>query len=167
MDPLLYLLLCRVCSRPLQAPTTLHCGHSLCSRHNRCPCDEQVPDEPKLDVVLNKVIGLASNTAALLTDTANDDDDLVAHLQNQSSILARFEKDLLVELTCEICFILLYEPLTTPCQHTFCAKCLHRSLDHSPACPLCRTQLPGFSYFQDHPTNEVILSLRMLSLISF
>ena len=30
---------------------------------------------------------------------------------------ARLEKELLTELTCEICFMLLYQPVTTPCQH--------------------------------------------------
>ena len=30
---------------------------------------------------------------------------------------ARFQKDLMAELTCEICFMLLYQPVTTPCQH--------------------------------------------------
>jgi hypothetical protein len=29
----------------------------------------------------------------------------------------KFEKDLMTELTCEICFMLLYQPVTTPCQH--------------------------------------------------
>ncbi|EKM80035.1 hypothetical protein AGABI1DRAFT_127711 [Agaricus bisporus var. burnettii JB137-S8] len=79
--------------------------------------------------------------------------------RSKDAVLARFQKDLLVELTCEICFVLLYQPITTPCQHTFCAKCLHRSLDHSPACPLCRQDLPGFAYFQDHPTNKTLLSI--------
>ncbi|KAF9221984.1 LON-domain-containing protein [Gyrodon lividus] len=70
-----------------------------------------------------------------------------------------FEKALTTELTCEICFTLLYQPATTPCQHTFCSKCLQRSLDHSMLCPLCREDLPGFVYFQDHPHNKIILSL--------
>lgn len=30
---------------------------------------------------------------------------------------SRFEKELLTELTCEICFMLLYQPVSTPCQH--------------------------------------------------
>jgi hypothetical protein len=30
---------------------------------------------------------------------------------------ARFEKELFSELTCEICFLLFYQPVTTPCQH--------------------------------------------------
>ena len=29
----------------------------------------------------------------------------------------RFQKDLVESLTCEICFMLLYQPVTTPCQH--------------------------------------------------
>ncbi|EKM59081.1 uncharacterized protein PHACADRAFT_87866 [Phanerochaete carnosa HHB-10118-sp] len=70
-----------------------------------------------------------------------------------------FEKELLAELTCEICFALLWQPVTTPCQHTFCARCLHRTMDHSSACPICRQTLPGYAYFQDHPCNKVVLSL--------
>ncbi|TDL26911.1 LON-domain-containing protein [Rickenella mellea] len=75
------------------------------------------------------------------------------------NIEERFHKELLEHLTCEICFMLLYQPITTPCQHTFCAKCLQRSLDHQTKCPLCRQDLPAFNYFQDHPYNKVLLSI--------
>ncbi|KAL4081880.1 PUA-like domain-containing protein [Scleroderma yunnanense] len=47
--------------------------------------------------------------------------------------------------------MLFYQPTTTPCQH--------RSLDHSMLCPLCREDLPGFAYFQEHPQNKILLSL--------
>ncbi|KAI9448212.1 LON-domain-containing protein [Lactarius indigo] len=70
-----------------------------------------------------------------------------------------FEKELLAELSCEICFMLLYQPITSPCQHTFCSRCLYRSLDHGRQCPLCRQPLPGVMYFQDHPFNKTILSI--------
>ncbi|TFL05995.1 PUA-like domain-containing protein [Pterulicium gracile] len=50
----------------------------------------------------------------------------------------------------------MYKPVTTPCQHTFCADCLQRSIDHSTICPLCRQALPGYAYFQLHPCNKVI-----------
>ncbi|EMD40696.1 hypothetical protein CERSUDRAFT_111271 [Gelatoporia subvermispora B] len=50
-------------------------------------------------------------------------------------------------------------PLTTPCQHTFCTRCLQRSLDHSSACPLCRTTLPEYAYFLEHPCNKVVRTL--------
>ncbi|KAI9512173.1 PUA-like domain-containing protein [Russula earlei] len=71
----------------------------------------------------------------------------------------QFEKELLAELACEICLNLLYHPVTSPCQHTFCSRCLHRSLDHGRQCPICRHELPGVSYFQDHPFNKKILSI--------
>lgn len=73
--------------------------------------------------------------------------------------LAEFDKNLITELTCEICFMLFYQPVTTPCQHSFCSKCLQRSLDHSMLCPICRVELPGFAYFHEHPHNKVILAL--------
>ena len=42
---------------------------------------------------------------------------------------------------------------------TFCAKCLFRSLDHNPSCPLCRQALPRFTLLQDQPCNKVIWAI--------
>ncbi|KAF8076410.1 LON-domain-containing protein [Lyophyllum atratum] len=282
-DSLLPLLRCPLCHHRVSTPTTLHCGHTICTTHlltnplscpiPRCapvdhtspnipsssnvafypaPTDDPAPSSPPLplssrvDVTLSKVISLIDRTQQELhrgedlppplnfsddsdpsdseapqqvssssaiaprsrlrsrsTDSTtrprkrrrrqappkedeeeDGDGDLLTHLHTESArqrstrhdqpllppdppsananlelILARFEKDLLSELTCEICFTLFFEPITTPCQHTFCSRCLHRSLDHSATCPLCRQDLPGFLYFQDHPPNKVILSL--------
>ncbi|KAF8246262.1 hypothetical protein K440DRAFT_655234 [Wilcoxina mikolae CBS 423.85] len=49
------------------------------------------------------------------------------------------------EMECQVCYGLLFDPLTTHCGHTFCRKCLQRVLDHSQLCPSCRQrlQLPG------------------------
>jgi Lon protease-like protein len=66
---------------------------------------------------------------------------------------------LLDVLECQLCYMLLYQPLTTPCGHTFCRQCFARSLDHSSSCPLCRADMPSFSFFQSHPSNEIILKL--------
>ncbi|KIO30188.1 hypothetical protein M407DRAFT_224917 [Tulasnella calospora MUT 4182] len=74
-------------------------------------------------------------------------------------VVAKFFKSLQAEVQCEICFSLLYKPVTTPCQHTFCSKCLSRTLDHSILCPLCRQDLPGFAYFYEHAVNKVVESL--------
>lgn len=68
-------------------------------------------------------------------------------------------KELLGILECDVCACLLHEPVTTPCQHTFCGKCLARSLDHSSKCPLCRQDLPPFAFFHGHATNQVIQSI--------
>ncbi|KAM5146042.1 LON peptidase N-terminal domain and RING finger protein 3 [Mantella aurantiaca] len=45
------------------------------------------------------------------------------------------------DLECSLCMRLLYEPVTTPCGHTYCLKCLERCLDHNPKCPLCKEDL--------------------------
>lgn len=43
------------------------------------------------------------------------------------------------EVDCPICSRMLFDPVTTPCGHTFCASCFRRSMDHACRCPLCRT----------------------------
>ncbi|XP_054647321.1 LON peptidase N-terminal domain and RING finger protein 3-like [Dunckerocampus dactyliophorus] len=55
-------------------------------------------------------------------------------------------KDLLdpTDLECSLCMRLLYEPVTTPCGHTFCLQCLKRCLDHNPKCPLCKEELSEY-----------------------
>lgn len=45
------------------------------------------------------------------------------------------------EMDCQICYTLFYDPITTSCGHTFCRSCLHRILDHSLYCPICRRKL--------------------------
>lgn len=43
------------------------------------------------------------------------------------------------DVECILCMKLLFEPVTTPCGHTFCRGCFARSADHSNKCPMCRT----------------------------
>lgn len=69
------------------------------------------------------------------------------------------DKELLTELSCEICFAIYYQPVTTPCQHTFCGRCLQRSLDHKSHCPVCRADLPDFVFLHDIPQNKVVLAI--------
>lgn len=73
------------------------------------------------------------------SDGSEDDSDLLAHLQTMSGLQSdvprdrpllstdlsqsadtrrsRCRKELLSNLTCEICLTMLYQPMTTPCQH--------------------------------------------------
>lgn len=44
-------------------------------------------------------------------------------------------------LTCAICYKLFYQPVTTPCGHTFCKRCLRNAAVVSQACPYCRRTL--------------------------
>ncbi|KAJ3588517.1 hypothetical protein NHX12_012109 [Muraenolepis orangiensis] len=48
------------------------------------------------------------------------------------------------DLECSLCMRLFYEPVATPCGHTFCLKCLERCLDHNPQCPLCKQELSQY-----------------------
>lgn len=45
------------------------------------------------------------------------------------------------DFECPLCQILIWEPVTTSCGHTFCKTCIIRALDHSNKCPMCRTIL--------------------------
>ncbi|XP_047966091.1 LON peptidase N-terminal domain and RING finger protein 1 isoform X3 [Salvia hispanica] len=42
---------------------------------------------------------------------------------------------------CTLCLKLLFEPITTPCGHSFCRSCLFQTMDRGNRCPLCRTIL--------------------------
>ncbi|KAJ8349926.1 hypothetical protein SKAU_G00250560 [Synaphobranchus kaupii] len=48
------------------------------------------------------------------------------------------------DMECPLCMRLFYEPVATPCGHTFCLKCLERCLDHNPTCPLCKESLSQY-----------------------
>ena len=45
------------------------------------------------------------------------------------------------ELDCQVCYSIILDPLTIPCGHTFCRKCVARILDHSNLCPVCRRKI--------------------------
>ncbi|KAF7695719.1 hypothetical protein HF521_007442 [Silurus meridionalis] len=62
---------------------------------------------------------------------------------NEEKVLLRVPGDLLdpSDFECSLCMRLFYDPVTTPCGHSFCKNCLLRSLDHSPQCPLCKESL--------------------------
>ncbi|XP_056280738.1 LON peptidase N-terminal domain and RING finger protein 2-like [Pseudoliparis swirei] len=47
-------------------------------------------------------------------------------------------------MECSLCMRLFYEPVATPCGHTFCLKCLERCLDHNSNCPLCKENLSEY-----------------------
>ena len=53
------------------------------------------------------------------------------------------EGDLDPAFECTVCTDLFLDPVTAPCGHSFCRRCLARSLDHKPECPLCRAQVFG------------------------
>lgn len=49
-----------------------------------------------------------------------------------------------VDVECSLCYRILYNPVTTPCGHSYCSSCLDRSLDHQDKCPLCKSSLDEY-----------------------
>ncbi|KAJ8269708.1 hypothetical protein COCON_G00123150 [Conger conger] len=60
------------------------------------------------------------------------------------------------DLECPLCMRLFYEPVTTPCGHTFCRSCLERCLDHMTQCPLCKDSLKEYLATRHYSVTEVL-----------
>ncbi|XXH04408.1 hypothetical protein Hte_010822 [Hypoxylon texense] len=76
--------------------------------------------------------------------------------QIDMAVLARLKELARTEMDCQVCYALFLDPLTTTCGHTFCRGCLHRILDHSDLCPICRRPLSIQAQVnrQSYPSNE-------------
>ncbi|XP_035505465.2 LON peptidase N-terminal domain and RING finger protein 1 [Scophthalmus maximus] len=59
------------------------------------------------------------------------------------------------DFECPLCIRLFFEPVTTPCGHTFCKNCIERSLDHNLRCPLCKQPLQ--EYLKNRKYNPTVV----------
>ncbi|KAM6313399.1 LON peptidase N-terminal domain and RING finger protein 1 [Aegotheles albertisi] len=65
------------------------------------------------------------------------------------------------DFECSLCMRLFFEPVTTPCGHTFCKGCLERCLDHAPQCPLCKESLKEYLASRRYSITELLEELIM------
>ncbi|XP_035402574.1 LON peptidase N-terminal domain and RING finger protein 1 [Cygnus atratus] len=65
------------------------------------------------------------------------------------------------DFECSLCMRLFFEPVTTPCGHTFCKGCLERCLDHAPQCPLCKESLKEYLASRKYCITELLEELIM------
>ncbi|KAI1238318.1 hypothetical protein IHE44_0013040, partial [Lamprotornis superbus] len=65
------------------------------------------------------------------------------------------------DFECSLCMRLFFEPVTTPCGHTFCKGCLERCLDHAPQCPLCKESLKEYLASRKYSITELLEELIM------
>ncbi|KAM9286566.1 LON peptidase N-terminal domain and RING finger protein 1 isoform 2-T2 [Cariama cristata] len=65
------------------------------------------------------------------------------------------------DFECSLCMRLFFEPVTTPCGHTFCKGCLQRCLDHAPQCPLCKESLKEYLASRKYSITELLEELIM------
>lgn len=75
------------------------------------------------------------------------------------AVLEKLKQVLRVELDCQVCYSLILDPITTPCGHTFCQKCIGRVLDHSDLCPICRRKLNLPPVVDREPLNKRLAEL--------
>ncbi|TVY83439.1 LON peptidase N-terminal domain and RING finger protein [Lachnellula suecica] len=78
-----------------------------------------------------------------------------------NGLLHHLKETTRAEMDCQVCYGLFLEPLTTACGHTFCRQCVHRVLDHSNICPICRRvlSLPPATNTQQSPSNILLTKL--------
>ncbi|KYK56966.1 hypothetical protein DCS_03972 [Drechmeria coniospora] len=84
-----------------------------------------------------------------------------ASVDFESLVLHEAKQKMRMEMDCEICYSILYEPMTSTCGHTFCRPCLLRIIDHSGLCPLCRSNLDFSPLLRRWlcPVNERLLDI--------
>ncbi|XP_071373790.1 LON peptidase N-terminal domain and RING finger protein 1 isoform X2 [Centroberyx affinis] len=94
--------------------------------------------------------------------TAEDDEEMMMRKEDgrgRGECSQGWEKTLGVltvsDFECPLCIRLFFEPVTTPCGHTFCKNCIERSLDHNFRCPLCKQPLQ--EYFKNRKYNPTVL----------
>ena len=97
---------------------------------------------------LNFHSGLKYTPAATKAEASYQALDL-AVLQNLKDVTR-------AELECQVCYSVMLDPLTTSCGHTYCRRCIARTLDHSNLCPICRRRLPLAPGVQGEPSNKKI-----------
>lgn len=79
--------------------------------------------------------------------------------ERENVILRELKELTRSELDCQVCYALILDPLTTPCGHTFCRKCVARILDHSNLCPICRRKLGMSPAVRLIPVNKMVSGL--------
>eukprot|EP01090_Pellita_catalonica_P001185 TRINITY_DN10882_c0_g1_i2.p1 TRINITY_DN10882_c0_g1~~TRINITY_DN10882_c0_g1_i2.p1 ORF type:complete len:320 (-),score=38.51 TRINITY_DN10882_c0_g1_i2:210-1169(-) len=77
-------------------------------------------------------------------------------MQEQRDSESKVVYDALEDLDCPLCHALFMDPITTPCGHNFCKKCIIRALDYSDKCPICRTVI---FINPTHPVNTLIRNM--------
>ncbi|XP_015206833.1 LON peptidase N-terminal domain and RING finger protein 3 [Lepisosteus oculatus] len=123
----------------------------------RCPCSEnREKDESFCEVchppVVDRNFLLKRKYSSEDEDKVESNEGSYKHLKLETTLKEKAAswysvvRDLIdaADLECSLCMRLFYEPVTTPCGHTFCLKCLERCLDHNAKCPLCKEGLSEY-----------------------
>ncbi|XP_033209906.1 E3 ubiquitin-protein ligase RNF169-like [Belonocnema kinseyi] len=68
------------------------------------------------------------------------------------------------DLLCPVCRGILIEPVTLPCEHNLCLRCLNGTVEHNNLnCPLCRTRVG--SWLRTAGKSNTLVNLRLWEII--
>ncbi|RXN11046.1 LON peptidase N-terminal domain and RING finger 1-like protein [Labeo rohita] len=149
---------------PEEVPRILH----VVSEFLQDPCPITSSNATKVKHGTSGECCLSLCQAVSFLPTAEDDEELMMkreEKQNRAVCSVGRESCLSVltvtDFECPLCIRLFYEPVTTPCGHTFCKNCIERSLDHNLRCPLCKQPLQ--EYFKNRKYNPTVLLQEIMS----
>ncbi|KAF7846440.1 hypothetical protein BT93_L4373 [Corymbia citriodora subsp. variegata] len=87
----------------------------------------------------------------------SEDGDTYRNLDE--ALLAQVLETTHKEVDCQVCYNIMYDPVTTACGHTLCRKCLMRTLDHSLHCPVCRRVVTTAPSLHTQASNKTLVNL--------
>ncbi|XP_032812601.2 LON peptidase N-terminal domain and RING finger protein 3-like [Petromyzon marinus] len=123
---------------PVAAVNTAHVKAAPAERERVTESTARVPFKRKLGDVKDEI------TKRLKTEGGEPGADLQQGASTGRRWMVQANLIDASDLECSLCMRLFYEPVTTPCGHSFCRKCLERCLDHTPKCPLCKQTLAEY-----------------------
>nr|XP_020481588.1 LON peptidase N-terminal domain and RING finger protein 1 [Labrus bergylta] len=141
---------------------TSDCGEEGLKRVCSAP---QLGDQEKGSLLKRKLSTSDTEPCLVASGSSKHKKQGVAHGSKQQTAIAktcrRVPEELLDpnDLECSLCMRLFYEPVTTPCGHTFCKNCLERCLDHTPQCPLCKESLKEYLACRKYNVTSILDTL--------
>jgi len=135
------------------------CGEEGLKRVCSAP---QLGDQEKGSLLKRKLSDSASESGPCVVNSGGSKKKQGAGVSCQPAATAKacreVPQDLLDanDLECSLCMRLFYEPVTTPCGHTFCKSCLERCLDHTLQCPLCKDSLKEYLASRKYVVTHVL-----------
>lgn len=146
---------------PITSSVSPSCTDGLRYLHNTSETDSD-QNATKLKHVTSGECCLSLCQAVSFLPTAEDDEELMMKSEEKHNTgMCSVDREsclsilTMADFECPLCIRLFYEPVTTPCGHTFCKNCIERSLDHNLRCPLCKQPLQ--EYFKNRKYNPTVL----------
>jgi len=95
-------------------------------------------------------------TTATTTNSTTATTALSPKMETPSTHLGSIEED----YNCPICFELINEAYVSRCGHSFCSKCLQRTVESHHRCPKCQLSLQTADIFPNYTLNAIIEKYR-------